>query len=165
MSDADHMHPHVARALHDALKSGDYKQGHNFLHKVMKDIGDLYCCLGVLCRLAINAGVVVPQEEFNLGNGNQVVIKYEGDDGWLGLIVSEWAGKHATPSYRLPLWYDEEKKIPFAGDLDEEMDRITLAILNDGDSNRFHGLTFSQIADIVLFMWGYGDEDEVSAND
>lgn len=38
----------------DALLSGKYKQGHNAL----KDESGKYCCLGVLCELAVTANVI-----------------------------------------------------------------------------------------------------------
>ena len=38
----------------NALESGEYKQGRG----VMRDRDDNYCCLGVLCDLAVKAGVI-----------------------------------------------------------------------------------------------------------
>lgn len=41
----------------EALRSGDYKQGKSFL--ATEDSGEMrYCCLGVLCELASQHGVV-----------------------------------------------------------------------------------------------------------
>ncbi len=45
------------------LKSGEYKQGEDYLHK-----GDKHCCLGVLADMAVEAGVCHKE----LNNGGQV---------------------------------------------------------------------------------------------
>jgi hypothetical protein len=42
----------------EALESGYYKQGKSRL----RDSHDNYCCLGVLCDLAVEAGVIPPPE-------------------------------------------------------------------------------------------------------
>lgn len=38
-----------------ALRSGKYKQGRSYLHA-----DDKFCCLGVLCELAVESGVILP---------------------------------------------------------------------------------------------------------
>src|SRR5438093_3640406 len=47
------MNQDVKRLWTDALRSGQYQQGTGALRK-----NDRYCCLGVLCELAVNAKVV-----------------------------------------------------------------------------------------------------------
>lgn len=37
-----------------ALRGGDYRQGHG----VLRSSGNEYCCLGVLCELAVQEGVI-----------------------------------------------------------------------------------------------------------
>ena len=41
------MNPELKTKWLEALRSGNYKQGHGTLHK-----NDTYCCLGVLCEVA-----------------------------------------------------------------------------------------------------------------
>lgn len=46
----------IAEQWAKALESGEYKQGLNYLHSE-KDGEHKFCCLGVLCELALKAGV------------------------------------------------------------------------------------------------------------
>ena len=63
-----------------ALRSGQYKQGHEFLRQ-----GDAYCCLGVLCDLYDATQWRPSSELYNYGKGAGVYI-YPPDAVW------EWAG-------------------------------------------------------------------------
>lgn len=47
------MNPEIKAAWVAALRSGEYKQGRGQL----RNTDDEYCCLGVLCDLAVKAGV------------------------------------------------------------------------------------------------------------
>lgn len=80
----------VKREWIDALRSGAYRQGRRALHTVI-DQQDEFCCLGVLCDLAFQAGVI--SRELNGG------IYMYGDQGAeLPLEVQQWAGlEHADP--------------------------------------------------------------------
>lgn len=79
----------IRKAWTRALRSGKYKQGHGVLHK-----GDQYCCLGVLCELAVQAGVTdreaghgISGDEYTYGDrphGRAVA--------FLPDVVIEWAG-------------------------------------------------------------------------
>jgi hypothetical protein len=40
----------------DALRSGQYKQGHNALRRINNKNEQLFCCLGVLCDVIANNG-------------------------------------------------------------------------------------------------------------
>lgn len=54
------MRPEIARKWVDALRSGKYQQGKHRLGTV-KENGDIeYCCLGVLCEVAVAEGVIAP---------------------------------------------------------------------------------------------------------
>src|SRR5436190_193125 len=46
------------------LKSGKYKQGHSFLK-----INESFCCLGILCELAVEDKIIKPAT-ISLTNGN-----------------------------------------------------------------------------------------------
>lgn len=54
----------VKRQWLKALRSGEYQQGQGQLRS---DEGDRYCCLGVLCDLAVKAGVVGCRHDPRLG--------------------------------------------------------------------------------------------------
>jgi len=66
----------------EALKSGEYIQGHQYLN-----IDNSFCCLGVLCEVAIKSGLAL---EKTFGGGYYVY----GEDSYnmLPQKVMEWAG-------------------------------------------------------------------------
>jgi hypothetical protein len=64
-----------------ALRSGEYEQGTGSLNN-----GGKFCCLGVLCDLAIEAGV-----QMDVGSYNGLVT-YNGQQGVLPQVVMDWAG-------------------------------------------------------------------------
>lgn len=75
-----------------ALESGDYEQGRGNLATVdTVTVGDLttevvkWCCLGVLCDLAVKAGVIHSVQAFGRLN-------YAGEGSVLPQAVSYWAG-------------------------------------------------------------------------
>lgn len=72
-----------------ALRSGKYKQGRSFLHKHTKN-GDHYCCLGVLCDLAVKAGVI----DSPTYNASENIFEYgkKKDTTLLPYKVQKWAG-------------------------------------------------------------------------
>ena len=84
------MKPEIARLWAEALESGEYKQGRTLLHNAKTNE---YCCLGVLCELAIQAGVPVVKAP---ANGNRTaysgIMSYDGRSGYLPESVSDWAG-------------------------------------------------------------------------
>lgn len=77
-----------------ALRYGSYEQTGGALHK--QDGG--FCCLGVLCDIAVKDGVI-PEPEVN-PEGNY---RYGGEEGYFGssLVlprkVREWAGLEENP--------------------------------------------------------------------
>ena len=110
----------------EALRSGEYQQGRNQLRK-----GDEFCCLGVLCDLAVKAGVGLNVEE-----GPEDYL-YDGETGSLPRAVREWAG------------LDSNSPVTDAG---------ALIVLNDGehqdcDPDECEEVaapwTFQQIADVI----------------
>jgi hypothetical protein len=68
----------------EALRSGDYVQGYTYL-----EYGGRYCCLGVLCELAVKAGVIEVIESKLEGNGT--IYGYANDTATLPEKVVEWA--------------------------------------------------------------------------
>lgn len=86
----------VAAELSKRLKSGDYKQGDAFLCQIPRDEDNLYCCLGVLSEMALEAGAVHAKEANGLRYYADHNVKYEDDYGWysrtLAPAVIKWAG-------------------------------------------------------------------------
>lgn len=96
------MNPDVKRQWVEALRSGEYAQGRSVLHDVATDT---YCCLGVLCALAVKNGVIPPPGEYDKFNdidngaawiygGTPAEVEYGGvaNAHYLPLAVSEWSG-------------------------------------------------------------------------
>lgn len=59
------MNPEVKTEWLRALSSGEYVQAVGSLHEVGTEGDDRYCCLGVLCELAVKAGVTKRRTEVN----------------------------------------------------------------------------------------------------
>ena len=78
----------VAKRWVKALRSGDYEQGAESLANVEEN-GITYCCLGVLCELAVKEGIIRSKK-------NKSSIRYGGPtDGKTDLLpdkVVRWAG-------------------------------------------------------------------------
>lgn len=127
-----------------ALRSGEYEQTKGYLGRtVTKDDGTQvmgYCCLGVLCQVAVAEGVI--EAPYEAEEGHCVTLVYAGyEEVELPYMVRDWAGlDRVDPEVRTP---------EGAGDLTSFMgtgqpNRTTLASLNDAD-----GFTFAQIADVI----------------
>ena len=69
-----------------ALRSGEYEQGTGSL----RNSCGKYCCLGVLCELAVKAGII-PPPELILDSGNYAYGE-EKNVGYLPFKVRAWAG-------------------------------------------------------------------------
>jgi hypothetical protein len=96
------MKPEVKTAWVEALRSGEYNQGQELL--VEPGVG--YCCLGVLCDLAVKSGEI---EGLTFENGIIRDTANETLSGWIpssgtGLIkaVAEWAGLDVTVHVQTP---------------------------------------------------------------
>lgn len=125
----------------NALRSGEYKQCKRVLSNKTE-----YCCLGVLCEVAIKNGLEVKKV---IGDHE---IEYDEEHGSLPQSVAEWAGlKSRTGGLKKDAEYCET--------IGRNMD--SLANLNDyGNRN------FEQIADIIEEnnLKLIGDEDESSSD-
>lgn len=80
------MNPEVKKAWVGALRSGEYAQGVGRLKWLSRDGRRSYCCLGVLCELAIKDGLDIHYKEED-GGGS-----YDGEAHYLPSKVQEWAG-------------------------------------------------------------------------
>jgi hypothetical protein len=83
----------------NGLRSGKYKQGQAALRRDNSVCGDRYCCLGVLCELAVEAGVIKPAQPSPNGGGQDGVYRYgsEGARSFLPIEVVHWAGLNSNP--------------------------------------------------------------------
>lgn len=113
------MNPEVKTLWIEALKSGEYRQGREYLRK-----GDTYCCLGVLCDLAVKAGATSDWRE-PFGEDRASVIG--GETAYLPSSVAQWANISYEGFYR-----------------HEDGEESSLTFQNDRNK-----LTFAQIAEII----------------
>lgn len=128
------MNPEVKAKWLAALRSGDYEQGRDALRTGTRH--RQYCCLGVLCDLAVKEGII----------GQPILIDRDWTYGdtthtsWsaLPLTVAQWAGLYNPDdlSHTSGFGIDAMATSP-------EGDRTSLSSLNDS------GKTFEQIADII----------------
>ena len=98
------------------LRSGDYAQTERVLRN---PIG--FCCLGVLCEVAVDAGVIMAATQ--QANGDY---SYGGEERCLPRAVRIWTGLDAVASFN------------------DRSNQQTLTYQNDHDKK-----SFSEIADII----------------
>lgn len=129
------MNTSIALRWVNALRSGQFKQGRSRLTTPTVDGRERYCCLGVLCEIAVQDGVVertdVHGEVYygNLGDRSSTA---------LPSAVLRWAemGDRYTDPYRT------QEKYPCTDATPDY--KATLVDLND--DRRY---TFAQIADVI----------------
>lgn len=124
--------PEVKRLWLEALRSGHYQQG----REVLRTSDGRYCCYGVATDLAVKAGKTEwIDSRFTSGQQSH-------DSAMPGEKVRQWLFPKGTgvefawPSFPV---IDQEDGGEGLG--------VSPAHLND------HGLTFSQIADLIDFWW------------
>lgn len=123
------MNPDVRRTWVAALRSGEYAQASGKLTRLREDGSRAHCCLGVLCELAVEAGVLAPGVDAGLR-----VVEYgaRGAFNYLPAEVVTWAQlDDANPTVGVPLIH-----------VDGRYTR-TLSALND------QGTSFADIADLI----------------
>lgn len=108
----------IAKIWCKALRSGEYKQDQHVLHNKTRNT---FCCLGVLCELAVKAGVEVDVIDIHQMD---TVVNYDGDCAFLPESVQKWAGMESTNG-----WIKGSTR--------------SLSSLNDS------GLSFNEIADHI----------------
>jgi hypothetical protein len=76
----------------EALRSGEYRQGQEYLG-YKNHRGEMeYCCLGVLCEIATEKGVTNREKRFD---GNHYGLLLAGEKGSVAMLpeeVAQWAG-------------------------------------------------------------------------
>lgn len=112
------MNPAIKKNWVSALRSGEYEQGTHGLN-----INGRFCCYGVLCDLAVKAGVDVVVGVY-VAEDQDDRVSYDNMTGYIPNKVQEWAGL----GMKMP-------KI--------DQDSPTLAELNDS------GSTFLEIAELI----------------
>jgi hypothetical protein len=76
----------------DALESGQYEQGHNYLTQDRLGKGVLDCCLGVACKVAMLNGITLKTQELQREgrDGTFKVTQYETQTWHLPNEVLKW---------------------------------------------------------------------------
>jgi hypothetical protein len=115
-----------------ALRSGEYKQGKGVLHRKVGG-EDQFCCLGVLCDLAVKAGVttVDASDDYNLIYGPED----DRNTAYPPADVVEWAGLKSANPY-----------VPFEHEEWPDQKTAPLTALNDSGPL---AQTFNDIADVI----------------
>lgn len=131
------MNPEIKKLWIDALLSGEYQQGQGYLHQI-EDQESKFCCLGVLCDLAIKNGVpiIVSQRD-------ERITEFDNASESLPESVMEWSGITSVNGgfiYSVSYQYEE-----IDGTIidEEEVLEQSLAELNDG------GYTFEEIVEDI----------------
>lgn len=121
------MNPEIKAQWLTALRSGDYRQGQGSLKRDGK-----FCCLGVLCDLAVKAGIAAETHVTMIGATAFGTGPADENSGTLPFVVQTWAGLPSNnPSFRYNVLSADEYEYD------------SLAGLNDG------GRSFAEIADLI----------------
>lgn len=125
------MNNEVIRDWVEALRSGRYVQGRERLVSLDYEGNEEFCCLGVLCQMAIEANV--DDLEYD-GDSTEGYGTFNGEEAFLPGAVMRWVGfDTASPEVTV--------------ELDEEGSRQELVELND------QGWTFEQLAELIEREW------------
>jgi hypothetical protein len=125
------MHDNIRKQWVDKLRSGEYPQGTGNLRS-----NDNFCCLGVLCELAVEQNVIGPAI---LAEGSESLYVYVDEkaedeyDAWLPPAVKKWAGLQTSE-----VLLAKPQPIP-----SHVAPAKSLTSMND------NGATFAQIADFI----------------
>lgn len=116
----------IAEQWANLLRSGKYAQGKNYLGK-----DNTYCCLGVLCELAVEQGIATKEvDEYGFTRYSDLT----GDDlsiSSLPVAVQEWADMETGDGLFTDRAIDGH---------------YSLVSMNDS----MNGKTFSEIADVIM---------------
>lgn len=132
------MDPEVKKLWVAALRNPEAKQIKSFLRT---EEGN--CCLGIACDLAVENKVISEPVRFYDGESGCTTFEYETKDSLLPFEVAEWMG--FIPEIDSPSFQIRRYSVVLEC---YNTDTILLTVLNDR-----YGLTFSQIADIVDYVF------------
>lgn len=127
------MNSEIKKLWISALRSGEYQQGYNYL-AVNQGDSVHFCCLGVLCDLAKQHGVVENNQDeygrYSYGTSSSLsdVVLPKGVQEWAGLTVD-------NPELEANLNNEDEE---------EFVAKVRLAELNDD-----HGFDFKKLAKLI----------------
>lgn len=134
------MNSEVKERWIEALESGKFPQ----THRTLADANG-FCCLGVLCEIAVEDQVVTRGS--HLGFADEGIVYYEGENGFASAMLPEdvwmWAG---LPNENPLVWIKDVVRIIGHEIPDFETSissSVTLATLND------RGLSFEEIAKVI----------------
>lgn len=136
------MNKAVGRKWVKALRSGEYEQTTGRLSRTNQHTDSAsFCCLGVLCELALEEGVITKSLDpdaasYTYGDSD------DGDDMFPTVKVAAWSG--------MADWVVEDPD----ADPDFDEPEIGLATLNDD-----RGLSFTEIADLIESTYELTEED------
>jgi hypothetical protein len=128
------MNPEIKAQWVAALRSGEYEQGQEYLH-----IGDSYCCLGVLCDLAVKAGVISETPDAGADIDENRYAAYDDAETTLPESASRWAGLTEPDGS----WIEDP--IMAIPDPTSPGNRRPHSVSSLNDS----GLSFAKIADLI----------------
>jgi hypothetical protein len=94
------MNPEIRARWTTALRSGNYQQGSGALREKTAHNGEKLCCLGVLCVIAEQDGVVTAAFNGLVEDGVDAGLwAYDGRPDYLPESVKDWAGlTYANPT-------------------------------------------------------------------
>ncbi len=87
----------------EKLRSGDYPQGKHAL----RSASNHYCCLGVLCEVAVEEGIIPKPKLRSTNSANYEFGKHYEDRTSLPPEVSEWSGVNADGTLKNETLYYE----------------------------------------------------------
>lgn len=122
------MKPEIAKIWVDALRSGKYDQGIS----VLRDKDNKFCCLGVLCELAVKEGII--DTPVLMDDNREYYIYEKHSYGVLPNNVQEWAGMKNSNGRYTDTFDSNGNYVQI----------LALYIHNDRDK-----MNFNQIADII----------------
>lgn len=86
------MNPQIRDQWVANLNSGEYEQGKGSLTRISPDGTEKNCCLGVLCEMAVKAGIVYRTNTSAGGTVSYGTDYIDESDGYPPQAVVEWAG-------------------------------------------------------------------------
>ena len=139
------MNPEIKTLWLTALRSGEYKQATGYLKRDTGD-GVGYCCLGVLCEVAVSQGVKLKLDSRSAEVGKCGISDCDVCDEANDVIETRYSfdGRISYVPQAVQDWAGLEEYNPQVGYSYANSDTNSLATLNDGVK-----LDFNQIADII----------------
>jgi hypothetical protein len=144
------MNSEVKKVWIDALRSGDYDQGLGQLHTMQNDI-HAYCCLGVLCDLAIKSGIELEVKYDSTWENGPKMFIYDGESGYLPEVVQQWAElDEVNPIIFIENICNTEEEIYSIcnriGDSENMLQEDLTYLISEFNDN---GFSFEEIANII----------------